>query len=672
MVHFKNLKFRRLFSGVALTGLCLVLASQMQAYIDLAPTLSKIIGDAQKIAVVEVTGFDEATHALTLKEVRSLKGAAGQTAIRHDVGSSDGNVVPPAIVQWAEAGARGVLFSSRTTGLLCFGDGWYQVKSSNGEWKLGVDRSDLSLAYYGSISRLADGVATMLSGGDAILTMIQHGADDSASFDLALNRMNLPGVIRVQRIRANMTMPATVMAVSANPVYVIGPGRVGEEELPGLLQRLSSTDASVRAETAGDLLQLGRKAASAEGPLVKLLSDPAVRVRISAAAALLRITGKNDAAVKALGLGLTDGDASVRRASAEAVGLAGAGAGPLVSNLAAVLKDQNVQVRRAAIRAVATLGPLASAAAGAVVPLLNDAGLMVEAADALGRIGTAARPVPARLIAMLGTEQPMAVRMAAVRAMSQIGGPEARPAVDFIIKAMPDAAEIDSYNMYIYLSLLGPTAKDAIPTLESSKLMNPVLPAATLWAIKADSLPWQATGGGVGGFGGFGGFGGPGGPGGPGAPAVTGGAAAAGGPGGPGGPGFGGPGGPGGPGGFGGGDMGFDLFSTMYVAYFRELGERLRPVALMLLKQIQDGTDTSAPAWGYKLLTCAPADTNAQLSAALASSDLATRERAAVAFGYMGAAAAPARATLQAALDKASTEPEKRLIEWALRETAID
>jgi hypothetical protein len=216
--------------------------------------------------------------------------------------------------------------------------------------------------------------------------------------------------------------------------------------------------------------------------------------------------------------------------------------------------------------------------------------------------------------------------------MSQIGGPEAHPAVDFIIQALPTTKEIDTYNMEIYLSLLGPVATDAIPTLQATMLMNPVVPTATLWAIKADSLPWQPTrNGGRGGFPGFGGFGGP-----------------------------------------GGGPGGFDLFSTMYVAYFRELGERLRPVALMLLKQIQDGTASNTPEWGYKLLACAPAESIAQLSAALASADLATRERAAVAFGYMGAAAFPAQAKLQAALAKAPTEREKRLLEWALRETASD
>ena len=626
MTCFNNLNFRRRLSLVALACLCLGIVGQLHAYIDLAPTISKIISDAQKISVVEVVGLNESTHVLTLKEIRTLKGTGAQAPTLHNVASSDGNIVPPAVVQWAEAGARGVLFSTRTTTLLCFGEGWYQAKSSGGEWKLGVDRSDLPLAYYGSVSRLADGIAKMLAGGDAILTTVQHGADDTAaSFDLAFNRMNLPSVIRVQRIRANMTMPGTVMAMATNPAYVIGLGPVGEEELPALLQRLSSPDASVRAEAAADLQPLGRKAKSAEAGLIKLLSDPAERVRIAAASALLRITGSNSEAVNVLSRGLASTDVAIRRATADAVGRAGAGAAPLISSLTPVLKDQNLQTRRAAVRAVATLGPAASGVASALVPLLTDAGLKIEAADALGRIGPAARPVPAPLVGMLADDQPMAVRLAAVRAIAQIGGPEARPAVDFIIKTLPSMDEIGEYNTEIYLSMLGPIATAAIPVSQNTKLANPVLPTATLWAIKADSLPWQMQGGGRGGFGG----------------------------------------------GMGGG-MGGDLFSTMYSAYFRELGERLRPVALILLKQMQEGADQNTPDWGYKLLACAPEESIAQLTAALTSDNLATREKAAVVLGYMGAAAAPAQAKLRAAIDKAPTEREKRLVEWALNETVVD
>lgn len=623
---------RRLLVAV-LVWACPGLVGPVQAYIDLAPTLSKIVQDSQRISVVEVVSFDQAGHVLTLKETKALKGALGTAVIRQDLAEANSSVVPPEIVQWAEAGARGVLFSSRTTSLVCFGQGWYQAKSSGGQWKLGVDRADLPLAYYGTVSRLADGIATMLAGGTAIVTTVQHGADDAASFDLALNRVRLPGVIRVQRIRANMSMPGTVAAVSANPAYLVGAGLVGEEEIPGLLKRLSSPTATVRAEAAEDLQQLGRKAAPAEAALLKLLADPVVRVRLSAASAALSIAGKRDAAIDVLAKGLSSTDAATQRAAVDAVSRAGQAAGPLVSGLVTLLNGTTAAlVRHAAVRAVGALGPAGADAASALVPLLDDSTLMIEVADALGRIGPAARPVPKRLVSMLADDQPPTVQTAALRAMAQIGGPEAHPAVDYMIKALPSADEIGLYNMHIYLSLLGPVATDAIPALQSARLMNPVLPTATIWAIRSNSLPWQSMAAGRNGFP----LGGP-----------------------PGGAGFG-----GGPG----GGFGFDLFSTMYLAYFRELGERLRPVALMLLKQMQDGTANETPVWGYKLLTCAPTESVAQLTAALESGDLGTRERATVALGYMGAASFPAQAKLETALSKASTDGEKKLIAWALRE----
>ena len=72
------------------------------------------------------------------------------------------------------------------------------------------------------------------------------------------------------------------------------------------------------------------------------------------------------------------------------------------------------------MQAIATLGPVAAKAADAVVPLLDDPQLAVDAADALGRIGPAAKPVPKPLVAMLSSEQ-AATQWAALRAMAQIG-----------------------------------------------------------------------------------------------------------------------------------------------------------------------------------------------------------------------------------------------------------
>ncbi|MCY3021138.1 MAG: hypothetical protein NTW87_19160, partial [Planctomycetota bacterium] len=127
----------------------------------------------------------------------------------------------------------------------------------------------------------------------------------------------------------------------------------------------------------------------------------------------------------------------------------------------------------------------------------------------------------------------------------------------------------------------------------------------------------------------------------------------------PGGPGPGGPGPRGGPG---------DIALYIYEAYVHELGDRLRPAAGVLARKIMDGTAGDVPTWGYKILACAPDEVLGILAPHLAGDDLRMRERAAVALGYMGLAAAPAKDQVKTALAKAPTEREQRLLQWCLRE----
>ena len=82
-----------------------VLTAPSHAYVDLAPTLARVISDAQQIGLVEIVEFDRANHALVLKPVRTLKGEPLPDSIRHDVAAANGGVVPRPIMQWASPGA---------------------------------------------------------------------------------------------------------------------------------------------------------------------------------------------------------------------------------------------------------------------------------------------------------------------------------------------------------------------------------------------------------------------------------------------------------------------------------------------------------------------------------------------------------------------------------------
>ena len=172
------------------TGLlaCAALARPSLGYVDLAPTIVKVIDDSRAIVVVQLDGIDRQKRTVTFKEIKVLKGASGTTPLAQPVAAGANAIIPRPILQWAEPGAQAVVFSSTRTALVCIGTYWYQLNLSGSSWKLGPDRVELALTYCGSVARLAQGIETILSGGDAVLTMMPHDVDRNASFDLALNR----------------------------------------------------------------------------------------------------------------------------------------------------------------------------------------------------------------------------------------------------------------------------------------------------------------------------------------------------------------------------------------------------------------------------------------------------------------------------------------------------
>lgn len=621
------MKWGTIWRGCAVVvSVWLSLVTSAHAYVDMASTLAKVMGDSRRIVVVEVVKFNRAGNEIIFREVEALKGRASSRPLRHQVGSWKRVAMPRFIMQWAAPGARAVCFSSRRTALVCAGQGWYQVQSAGNGWmKLSKNRPELPLAYYGSVSRLVEGIELMLAGQNAVLTVVAHGDDEEAgSFDMALNRARIPDLVRVQRIRANLQMPSRVLAASANPTYMIGPGAVDETDLPELLQKLKSQDALTRADAAEDLRRLGRRAHTALTTLTSLLEDVDPRVRLAAAAAILRIDPENTQALIPLSQGLASAAPAERCAAARSVGRAGPAGRGLVPSLAEMLSDNEESVRMASLQAIALLGRSAAGAVQAVVALLEDPRLATDAADALGRIGPAAQPVPEQLIKMLSSNQ-KAVRWAAVRAMAQIGGEEAKPAVRYIMRALPRATEVEGYNMMIYLALLGPVASDAADTIRNTRIVNPVLPHATLWAISGGvNLPWRegrASGGIV----------------------LS-----------------------DEPVGRDGARVGFD--TLIYRAYIRELGERLRPTARSLVSKIMAGAAGDVPPWGYEILCCAPNETVPTLISYLEHDNALMRERAIVALGHMGDVAFEARKAIAAAATKASSKREERLLAWCMRE----
>ena len=390
-----------------IAALGLLLSASAAGYVDRAPTLASLIREANTITLVEVERFDLEKGAVILRKVRDLKGEAGAGTVKHLLLRGNESAIERPILEWAEPGRRGVLFTTDKTVLMCVGEAWYQAHSSdNGWWRIGASRPDLPLAYYGTVSRLIDAIPVIVSGKSAVITTLAHAVHgEGASFDLALNRPSLPGLVKVQRLRANLRTPNVAMAlVSGSNPYLLGMGRIGSDEIPSTRGKLRAGDSITRAEAAMDLGSLGAEAHDAVPDLAKLLDDDVPLVRLSAAAALLRIESRNERGVEVLARGLGSEHAPTRRHAARAAGLAGRGAAPLSGKLAAGLKDPDVLVRRTALQAIAALGPVAAEAAESVMTLLDRPETAVDAADALGRMGPTARVAAKPLARLLSAD----------------------------------------------------------------------------------------------------------------------------------------------------------------------------------------------------------------------------------------------------------------------------
>ena len=196
--------------------------------------------------------------------------------------------------------------------------------------------------------------------------------------------------------------------------------------------------------------------------------------------------------LKVLSDGLAGPENGLRDFAAAAAVTGKAGA-PLVPALARLLRDNDNATRFAALQAIGTLGPFAVGARDDVAALLENPDYMVDAADALGRMGPRAQPVPPRMIKMLESDQD-AVRQAALRGMAQIGGKESLPAAQYIAGKISTMSETDAFNMIELLALMGPVASAPAARIKSIPAVpNFIITDATNWAMNAPSgFPWQS------------------------------------------------------------------------------------------------------------------------------------------------------------------------------------
>ncbi len=164
-----------------------------------------------------------------------------------------------------------------------------------------------------------------------------------------------------------------------------------EPDIPGLIEKLRSTDPVVRGRGTADLVTIGEPAVPA---LVVLLADPDVQIRHVATTTLWGMGVKARAAVPQLATSLRDPDATVRASAAMALAAIGPQAKGAVLALADTLRDRDRNVRLWAVKALGAIGPGAQAALPALRRMAKDEYLGIAIEETIRSIGAKATIAP--------------------------------------------------------------------------------------------------------------------------------------------------------------------------------------------------------------------------------------------------------------------------------------
>lgn len=216
-----------------------------------------------------------------------------------------------------------------------------------------------------------------------------------------------------------------------------------------------ATEVPVRIRAADALGQMGRDAAAAGPELLTALADPDPLVRGTAARAVGRLAPDLPGAVPALVSAFPDTDA-IRSVAAFRAAAAGA-----VPPLVALLKNENPAVRRQAVRALGKIGEAARPHVAEIVALTDsdpEAGVQEQAAEALGDIGPsiAAEAIPPLVRAL--KHPAVMVRRDAVRALGDMG-PAAKGVIDDVKGMLKDPEEEVRKTAERAVRLIDPTGK---------------------------------------------------------------------------------------------------------------------------------------------------------------------------------------------------------------------
>ncbi len=216
-----------------------------------------------------------------------------------------------------------------------------------------------------------------------------------------------------------------VSALAAEALGEMGAG--ADEAVPALVRSLRHQNPQVRANTAEALAKLGPAARAAVAALERAVGDEDGGVRIGAVRALGAIGRPTPESNRVVRTALADPDPQARAAAAEAFGAWGEADEPTRADLLALLDDANDEVKARTARVLPKLaGATPEVVAGLSKRLSEDDSdwVRVEAARALGQLGTAAASAGAALLRAAQTGE-VGLREEAMRALAIAQPPEA-------------------------------------------------------------------------------------------------------------------------------------------------------------------------------------------------------------------------------------------------------
>jgi HEAT repeat protein len=445
-----------------------------------------------------------------------------------------------------------------------------------------LDRPELALVYCGSPNRLAKQVTDILQNKRVIVTTVAHGAQGRGTFsECVFNDMQAGALPPLQRLYASLGMPGTVYGIDTDSPWFVGLGAISESEIPAAVQGLEAAEPRDRLDALGDLTSLGPAAKTALPPIRKLLTDADPTIRLQAATAIALIDPADAHAIDVLIVALTDASPVIRRTTAQCIARLGPPAAaalePLLRLVTAPEPDPNV--RAAAVDAIGRFGPAAAAAAAIpqLIKLLDDSSLRCAAAESLGRIGPGASAALPQLAKALA-DSDATWQWTAARAMVLIGGEGAAPVVPFLMQKTARAPRSrELYQLTWLLGLLGPVAKDAIPTLRHAQNRDNELAAMAIWAVAPeDQYPWQI-----------------------------------------------------------GYHWNRPCDQWLFADYIDRMGDRATPAAATLARRVLQDTAGRVPPWGYHLLKARPQAALPILKKGLEHEDARVRHRAQIALNAM-------------------------------------